>query len=270
MGYSSYRKKSRRSPINFLYHASKYNTDCYAISAVGRDLLGDEIIQEIEKTGISCLIERVSFPTGAVMVYLENGIPYYKINEDVAWDYIPLTEPMKILAKQADAICFGTLAQRSKTSRKTIQTLLTLVPKYSYRILDVNIRQSYFSKEIIDSSLRICNVLKFNDEELLILKKIYEIEKMNDAKACKWLLKKFNLKFLILTAGCNYSAIYTHDNVSYIKTPKVEVVDTVGAGDSFTGGFISSILNGETLEEAHLIAVKRAAYVCTRAGAWVK
>jgi fructokinase len=133
----------------------------------------------------------------------------------------------------------------------------------------VNIRQHYYSKEIIESSLRKCNVFKINDDELLLMKELFHVEGTNDTDVCLKFVETFSLKFLILTAGAEYSTIYTRDEVSHIKTPRVEVVDTVGAGDSFTGAFISSILQGKTLAEAHQTAVDKAAFVCTRAGAWV-
>lgn len=262
-------KKAGGAPINFVYHASRLGAESYAISAIGNDPLGDEIMQEIEKIGIDHLIERVDYPTGTVLVELKEGIPNYTIIEGVAWDHIPLTEDMKQLAKRADAICFGTLAQRSETSRETIQSLLSFVPEEAYRILDVNIRQHYYSKEVIVSSLRNCNVFKINDDELLVMKEIFGLKDKNDPDACRWFVKTFNLKYMILTAGADYSAIYTRNDVSHIKTPEVKVADTVGAGDSFTGAFISSILEGKTLTEAHQAAVDRAAFVCTRAGAWV-
>ncbi|MDD3788732.1 MAG: carbohydrate kinase [Petrimonas sp.] len=262
-------KKAGGAPINFVYHASRLGAESYAISAIGHDPLGDEIMQEIEKIGIGHLIERVDYPTGTVLVELKDGIPNYTIIEGVAWDHIPLTDAMKQLAKRADAVCFGTLAQRSETSRETIQTLLSFVPEDAYRILDVNIRQHYYSKEIIVSSLRNCNVCKINDDELLLMKDVFDIKEKNDTDACRWFVETFNLKYMILTAGADYSAIYTHGDVSHIKTPKVKVADTVGAGDSFTGAFISSVLAGKTLAEAHQAAVDRAAFVCTRAGAWV-
>lgn len=262
-------KKAGGAPINFVYHASRLGADSYAISAVGNDPLGDEIMAEIDKIGIGYIIPRVDYPTGTVLVELKDGIPNYTIIEGVAWDHIPLTEEMEQLAKQADAVCFGTLAQRSVTSHETILTLLSFVPEDAYRILDVNIRQHYYSKETIVSSLRNCNVFKINDDELLLMKKVFDIEEKNDADACRWFLNTFNLKFMILTAGAAYSTIYTHDDVSHIDTPKVKVEDTVGAGDSFTGAFISSILDGKTLAEAHRAAVNRAAFVCTQAGAWV-
>lgn len=262
-------KKVGGAPVNFVYHASRSGAESYAISAVGKDSLGNEIMQEIDKVGISYVIEKTDYPTGTVLVQLNNGIPSYTIIEGVAWDYIPLTEKMRELAQKADAICFGTLAQRSEVSRNTIQAILSLVPEQSYRILDINIRQHYYSKEIITESLRSCNVFKINDDELSLLKKMYKKQHLIDEEVCRCFLKEFNLKFLILTAGADYSRILTPDDSSYIKTPKVKVVDTVGAGDSFTGAFISSILDGKSFSEAHQTAVDRAAYVCTKAGAWV-
>lgn len=262
-------KKVGGAPINFAYHAARSGAESYAISAVGKDSLGNEIMDEIDKVWINHIIEKVNYPTGTVLVELNDGIPNYTIVESVAWDFIPLTEPMRELAQKADAICFGTLAQRSEVSRNTIRTILSLVSKQAYRILDINIRQHYYSKEIITDSLRSCNVFKINDDELNLLKAMYEKQHLANEEVCRWFLKKFNLKFLILTAGADYSSIFTPDNLSYIKTPKVKVVDTVGAGDSFTGAFISSILDGKTLAEAHQTAVDRAAFVCTRAGAWV-
>lgn len=262
-------KKVGGAPVNFAYHASRLGAAGYAVSAVGKDALGDEIIQEIDKVNINPVIERVNYPTGTVGVELNEGIPAYTINEGVAWDYIPLTEAMKQLAKRADAVCFGTLAQRSEVSRNTIQALLSCVPVDSYRILDINIRQHYYSEKVITDSLRSSNVFKMNDEELILLKKLFKKQPFTDEEVCHWFLKEFNLKFLILTAGANYSIIYTPEGLSYIKTPVVNVVDTVGAGDSFTGTFISTVLHGKSVEEAHQSAVDRAAYVCSQAGAWV-
>lgn len=262
-------KKVGGAPVNFAYHASRLGAAGYAVSAVGKDALGDEIIQEIDKVNINPVIERVNYPTGTVGIELNEGIPAYTINEGVAWDYIPLTEAMKQLAKRADAVCFGTLAQRSEVSRNTIQALLSCVPVDSYRILDINIRQHYYSEKVITDSLRSSNVFKMNDEELILLKKLFKKQPFTDEEVCLWFLKEFNLKFLILTAGANYSIIYTPEGLSYIKTPVVNVVDTVGAGDSFTGAFISTVLHGKSVEEAHQTAVDRAAYVCSQAGAWV-
>lgn len=262
-------KKAGGAPINFVYHASQVGAESYAITAVGNDPLGDEILKELGQAGINAMAERVNYPTGKVLVELKEGIPSYTIIENVAWDHIPLTDPMKEIAKKADAVCFGTLAQRSEESRNTIQAFLTLTPPHAYRILDINIRQHYYSEEIITSSLEKSNVLKLNDEELKLLKRLFSLDHLSDENACCWLMEQFNLKFLILTAGDEYSLILDPEDSSFIKTPKVEVVDTVGAGDAFTGAFITAILHGKSLQEAHQIAVDRSVFVCTQPGAWV-
>ena len=262
-------KKAGGAPVNFAYHASVSGAESYAISAVGNDLPGDEILHEIEKIGIHHLVERVNYPTSTVQVALKEGIPYYTIIENVAWDHIPLREAMKVLAAKADAICFGTLAQRSDESKNTIQTMLSLVPVSAYRIFDINLRQHFFSKELILESLNRCNVFKINEEELAIVKKMFSICEPDEKESCKWFVDTFNLKFMILTAGADYSLIVTPETDSCIQTPHVKVVDTVGAGDSFTGAFIAAILDGKSFKEAHQSAVNRAAFVCTKAGAWV-
>lgn len=261
--------KAGGAPINFVYHASKLGADGYAVSAVGNDKPGDELLNELNNNGINNIIERVNYPTGTVDVKLIEGIPNYIINEDVAWDYIPFTDQMKSIARHADAICFGTLAQRSETSRATIRSFIGLAPDSSFLIFDVNIRQHFYTKEIIEDSLKRCNVFKINEEELELLIKIFNINSDNLEEACRWFVNEYSLKYMILTAGSEYSTIYTPDSFSHIKTPKVKVVDTVGAGDSFTGAFIYALLEGKTLQEAHQQAVDRSAFVCTRAGAWV-
>ena len=262
-------KKAGGAPINFVYHASRLGAESYAISAIGNDSLGDEIMTKIEEINIEHVIERVNFPTGTVLVKMKDGLPDYTIIENVAWDHIPMTEQIKELAKKADVICFGSLAQRSDTSRKTIMTMLSLVPEESFRIFDINIRQSFYSKEIINESLKVSNVFKINDDELELLKELYRMQQADDNELCHWFVEKFNLKYMILTAGDSYSKIFTSETSSYIKTPTVKVVDTVGAGDAFTGAFTSSILAGKSLSDSHQAAVDRAAFVCSKSGAWV-
>lgn len=262
-------KKAGGAPVNFVYHATAAGAEAYAISAIGNDTLGDEILEEVKKIDINRLIERVDYPTGTVQVTLEAGIPDYNIVENVAWDHIPLTKPMEEIARKADAVCFGTLAQRSEVSRKNIQQLLSIVPEQALRVLDINLRPPHFSKEIIETSLKKCNILKINDEELEVLSSMFAIETDNVEESCRRFVEKFALEMLILTAGADYSLIVSPEESSRIKTPNVPVVDTVGAGDSFTGTFIASLLQGKSLRQAHQAAVDRAAFVCTRAGAWV-
>ena len=260
-------KRAGGAPINFVYHATQLGAEGYAISAVGNDVFGTEIVQELDKNSICHLLGTVEYPTGSVMVELKDGIPTYTIIEGVAWDHIPLTQEAIDLVKEADAICFGTLAQRSPESCATIHALLSYARKEALRFFDINIRQHFYSKELIESLLELANVFKINDEELEMLRPMFGLEGTIE-DMCRWFMKKYGLRYLVLTAGAEYSTIFSEEEVSTIPTPKVQVVDTVGAGDSFSGAFISSILTGKPLREAHEKAVKVAAYVCTQSGAW--
>lgn len=260
-------KRAGGAPINFVYHATQMGAEGYAISAVGNDLSGTEIVQELEKNHISNSLGTVEYPTGSVMVELKEGIPTYTIIEGVAWDHIPLTQESIDLIKRADAICFGTLALRSRASKETILSLLSYAREDALRFFDINIRQSYYSKELIETLLHKANVFKINDEELVLLRDMCKLEGSDD-EVCRQILQMYNLKYLVLTAGCAFSSIYTADEVSTIPTPRVEVADTVGAGDSFSGAFVYSVLTGKSLREAHQTAVETAAFVCTQEGAW--
>lgn len=260
-------KKAGGAPINFVYHASRLGAEGYAISAVGDDDLGHEILKELDNNSIQYLIEKVPYPTGTVQVTLQNGIPDYVINERVAWDHLSPTSNAIDLAERADAICFGTLGQRSAQSRETIQAILSFAPDEAYRCFDINLRQHYYTKELIEESLYLANVFKINDAELAVLRDMFRLEG-TDKEVAKWFIERYNLRMLVLTAGASYSTIYTAKEESTLQTPEVQVADTVGAGDAFSGALIISLLKGASLKEAHEFAVKTAAYVCTKEGAW--
>lgn len=260
-------KKAGGAPVNFVYHASRLGAEGYAISATGNDELGREILRELDKNEIRYCIETVEYPTGNVLVTLNDGVPDYVITEGVAWDYIPLTQKAIELVKRADAVCFGTLAQRSPVSQKTIEALLSYARKEALRFFDINIRQHYYTEGLIKKCLENANVFKMNVEELNLLIAMFGLSGDADA-ICRWFVKTYNLRYLILTAGDEYSSIYTGNEKSTLPTPNVTVADTVGAGDSFSGAFVYSILTGKTIEEAHRRAVDVAAYVCTQKGAW--
>lgn len=261
-------KKAGGAPVNFAYHASQHGTEGWAISAVGKDELGDELLEVTAAHKINMEVSRVDYPTGTVQVTLCNGQPNYEICEGVAWDYIPLTEESMNLAKKAKAISFGTLAQRHEVSRETTRTLVKAAPEDALKVYDINLRQHFWSKELIEASLEMANVFKINDEELETLKPVFGLEAMDTDQACRYFMEKFELKMLVLTAGDKFSSIYYGDEKSTIETPRVEVVDAVGAGDAFSGSLIGSLLMGKSIKEAHKEAVETAAYVCTQAGAW--
>ena len=260
-------KRAGGAPINFVYHATQLGAEGYAVSAVGKDDLGKEILQELDKNHIAYCIDSLSYPTGTVQVKLNNGIPSYTIIENVAWDHIPLTPKAVELVKNADAICYGTLSLRNPDSRNTVTTLLSYAKKEALRFYDINLRQHYYSKELIEELLKYANVFKINDEELLVLRDLFKLEG-TDNEVCRYFMDKYNLKYLILTAGDKYSVVYSPKEYSRIDTPRVTVADTVGAGDSFSGAFVQGILSGKSLKDAHKQAVEISAFVCTQTGAW--
>jgi len=263
-------KKIGGAPANFAYHVSQFGLSSCVVSAVGDDALGHEIIENFTSKGLTHLIERVPYPTGTVHVEIDQeGVPQYDIKENVAWDNIPFTDKLKSLAEKTKAICFGSLAQRNVVSRNTINLFLDAMPQNEDRLIvfDVNLRQGFYNKEIICNSMERCNILKINDEELVTVSRMFGYPGIDLQDKCWILLGKYNLKMLILTCGINGSYVFTPGNVSFQTTPKVEVADTVGAGDSFTAAFISSIIKGKSVTEAHALAVQTSAFVCTKNGA---
>ncbi len=261
-------RKAGGAPVNFAYHASQNGAEGWAVSAVGKDQLGKELLEVSRNHGIKIQVSEVDFPTGTVNVTVVDGQPDYEICENVAWDHIPLTQEALELAGKAGAISFGTLAQRHEVSRATTKALVEAMKEDSLKVYDINLRQHFWSKELIESSLEMANIFKINDDELEILKGVFEIRYLDTDQACRFFMDRWNLKMVVLTGGDKFSSIYHEGGVSTLKTPKVEVVDAVGAGDAFSGSLIGALLNGSGIAEAHRRAVETAAYVCTQAGAW--
>lgn len=266
-------KKIGGAPANFAYHVSQFGLDSCVVSAVGEDKLGKEILDNFDEKQLTYQIEQVPYPTGTVQVELdEAGVPCYDIKEGVAWDNIPFTPELEDLARRTRAVCFGSLAQRSIVSRETINRFLDTMPEGEdqWKIFDINLRQGFYTKEILCASMRKCNILKINDEELITLSRMFGWPGIDLEDKCWILLAKFNLRMLILTCGVNGSYVFTPGEISFVETPKVEVADTVGAGDSFTAAFVAAILKGKSVADAHHLAVKVSAYVCTCNGAMPK
>lgn len=263
-------KKIGGAPANFAYNISQFGFESRVISAVGDDKFGNEILKSFDDKELKYLIERVPYPTGTVQVELdEAGVPCYDIKENVAWDNIPFTSQLEALAKNTRSVCFGSLAQRNVVSREAINRFLDAMPngEGQYKIFDINLRQGFYSKEILCQSMKRCNILKINDEELVIASRMFGYPGIDLQDKCWILLAKYNLKILILTCGINGSYVFTPGEVSFVETPKVKVADTVGAGDSFTATFVATILNGGSVRDAHKQAVAVSAYVCTQNGA---
>lgn len=265
------RKVLGGAPANFAYHVSQFGYNGYAVSAVGDDLLGKEILDTLAQKQLNYLIETTDYPTGTVEVSLsKGGIPQYKICENVAWDNIPFTAKAENLAKNTQTVSFGSLAQRNSVSHETIKKFLQTMPQNSLKIFDINLRQHFYNREVIHESLELANLLKINDEEVIAIAQLYEMKEDNEQDICIKLLKEYNLDVVILTKGTEGSFVFTRKETSYQPTPKVHVADTVGAGDSFTAAFVASYLHGERITDAHQLAVEVSAYVCTQHGAMPK
>lgn len=263
-------KKLGGAPANFAYHVSQFGLPGCVVSAVGRDSLGDESISALDSKGLSHRIDRVGYPTGTVKVEVDSdGIPRYDICEDVAWDHIPFTDRLEETARRTRAVCFGSLAQRSDESRRTINRFLDAMPRGegSLVVFDINLRQHFYTPEIITESMERCDILKINDEELETVSRMLGCSDGDAMSRCRRLIDRFGLRILILTCGTDGSHVLTPDAASFLPTPRVEVADTVGAGDSFAAAFIASLLKGSSVTDAHRAAVDTSAYVCTRCGA---
>ena len=272
-------RKLGGAPANFAYHVSQFGLNGCAISAIGDDELGKEIIDKFKAVSLNHIFPVVEQPTGTVKVILDNkGIPQYDICLGVAWDNIPFTDEMLEVAQNAEAICFGSLAQRSMVSRTTIRAFLDAAPQDALRVFDINLRQNWYTAEVIAESLCRANILKINDEELDVIAtmllgisnesgKLIAEDAEKTRVVCRDLIAKYDLQMLILTCGAIGSYVFTATEESYMVTPKVKVADTVGAGDSFTGSFVAQILKGKSMREAHEKAVRVSAFVCTQNGA---
>lgn len=263
-------KKLGGAPANFAYHAGQFlgQENTLAVSALGEDSLADETKASLKEHGLNYLMPRVPYPTGTVQVTLTgDGIPTYDIKENVAWDNIPFTPEIEEVARNCKAVCFGSLAQRNVVSRENIHRFLDATPADCMKIFDINLRQQFYTKEVIQASLRRCNVLKINDEELVLIGRMFGYPGLDIENKCWLILGKYDLDMLVLTCGTNGSYVFTPGQMSFQETPKVEVADTVGAGDSFTGSFCAAILEGKPVAEAHKRAVQVSAFVCTQNGA---
>lgn len=265
-------KKLGGAPANFAYHCKAFGLESYPVSCLGDDDLGREVLPVLQEhnVDVSFIATDPEHPTGTVSVQIDkNGIPEYIIHEDVAWDHIPLSEEMITLAKKTDAVCFGSLAQRSKTSRQTIQNFLSATSADCIKIYDINLRQHYYNQDLIEDMLELSTVLKLNDDELTVI-----AELLGFSGPEKYLIEKiasrYSLDVVALTKGHAGSCLYQGGRYSEHNGYDTKVIDTVGAGDSFTAVLAEGLLLNYDLDKINDLANKTAAYVCSRPGAMPK
>jgi len=245
------------APANFAYHAQALGAKGVVVSCIG----DDELYIAVDK----------AHRTGTVTVKLdENGVPDFTIHENVAWDFIPLDSALLELAGRADAVCFGALCQRSDVSRDTVRRFLKETKPDCLRIFDINIRQSYYSKDIVGAMLETSNVLKLNDDELPLVAELLDI-KGSESEILAELVARYELRLVVLTKGAEGSRLYGPDGDSECKgIPPEKIADTVGAGDAFTAAVAVGLLKGDGLEQINAHANRVASFVCSQNGATPK
>ena len=258
------------APANFIYHCNIFGARGYPVSCIGNDDLGIEIRSQLENMKIShkYIIADSRYPTGTVTVKIDkDGKPDYTIRENVTWDHIPLTDEIIKLAEKTDAVCFGTLAQRSSATRNTIQKFIQTTKPSCLKICDINLRQNYYSNEIIQKSLEYSDILKLNDEEISVVAQAMGIEGDED-KMLYGLLNESSPEIIVLTKGGSGSRLVSRDEDIVCKGVKAKkIVDTVGAGDCFTAAMTVGLLRGTPLNVILDSASRIASYVCSQAGA---
>jgi fructokinase len=257
------------APLNFAYISSLLGSHAVIATRLGADALGDEIAKELSSRGIDTgFIQRdAALPTGTVQVTLStDGQPEYEICRPVAWDAVEWSNQWRELAARADAVCFGSLAQRSDRSRSAIHEFLRHTRSDCVRIFDVNLRQHFYSPQIISDSLRLSTIVKMNDGEFEEISQMIGTDDAPVELQLQTFASKFDLKLVCVTRGAAGSILATRDRFAEHPGVHVEVRDTVGAGDAFSAAAVHSYMAGASLEEINASANRWAAWVASQSG----
>ena len=257
------------APGNFAFHAYSLGADAAVITRVGGDNLGFEIKNRFERLGIAdgTMQTDEEAPTGTVSVSLSgSGIPNFTIHEDVAWDRLAITPQALAAVEAADAVCFGSLAQRNEPSRTSIQKLVAASSSKSLRVFDINLRQNFYSTDVIRASLELANVFKLNDSELEVLARMFRLTG-SVREQVEQLAREFDLHVIALTRGPSGSLLFQAGEWADQTSAPTAVVDTVGAGDAFTAALVMGLLLKRKIAEISQLADEVARYVCSCPGA---
>ena len=257
------------APANFAWFASALGARSCIVSAVGRDREGRDILSRLKKMGLSrrYIARDSARPTGLVAVALDrDGKPEYDIRRNAAWDFIRMTPELRALAGRADAVCFGSLAQRSPASRAAIRCFLSHVPARALRVFDINLRQSFYSRATVEALLGLANIFKLNDEELVTVARMLRL-RGGEQEVAASLMRRFRLEAVSLTRGSRGAVLYCREGAFEAAALAPRVVDTVGAGDSFAAAIVMGFLNGAGRQATVESANRLAAFVCGQRGA---
>ena len=258
------------APANFAYHAASLDAESWLASSVGVDELGDRALDTLRQHGVesACVARDAKHPTGRVDVTLDSlGRASYEFADNTAWDHIAWSDALDSLARRCDAVCFGTLAQRSSQSRDTIQQFVKTTPFSALRMFDVNLRKQFYDAAVIDQSLRLATALKLNEEELPIVARLCGVTESDPRDAMRALMNMYSLRLIALTRGPDGATLIAGDEESTSPALPTTVVDTVGAGDAFTAAMVNDFLAGLPLAEVNAHANAVASFVCSQPGA---
>lgn len=258
------------APANFSYMTSRLGDHGIPASRLGSDALGAEAIRHLGELNLSTgfIQSDADRPTGIVRVKVDDaGQPQYEICESVAWDFLDWTPQWQALAQRCDAVCFGSLAQRSDPSRSTIRSFLRATRADAKRVFDVNLRQKFYDVEVLSESMKLATIVKLNHEELPKIMQLFELEHHAEEDSARRLLALYSLKMVCITRGSEGSLLVsageTHEHSGF----KVKVADTVGAGDAFTAAMVHGHLRGSSLAEISDAANRIGAWVASQSGA---
>jgi fructokinase len=262
------------APANFAYITALLG-DCGVVaSRIGDDRLGQEALWHLNSNRLDVHhVQRdLVHPTGTVKVEVDSkGQPEYVITENVAWDFMEFSEDWISLARSTHAVCFGSLAQRNAISRATIRAFLAALPSFAIGIFDVNLRQSYFSGEILRDSARFAKVLKLNHEEfprfLDLMQCPLRPSERTDIASARWLCKEFGIQLVCITRGAHGSLLVTTTSQDEHPGFSIKIADTVGAGDAFTATMVHHALRGSSLPAINAAANRMGAWVASQEGA---
>jgi len=257
------------APLNFAGHMAKLGADCSLVSAVGSDALGEKALQYLDKQGInSSFIESNNSPTGTVQVELKKGIPVYNIVQGAAWDSIELDSEFQERLKEEkwDVLYFGSLAQRSEKSRVSARWIMENV-KRTHLFFDVNLREQWFNRQIVEDTVKAATILKLNDEEVPVVARLLFGKALSEEQLARNIIEAYSVHIVIVTLG-GEGALFFDKQREYKLCPEfTKVVDTVGAGDSFSGAFLYSYLNTGDIDRAGRLALDVASFVVSSEGA---
>lgn len=260
------------APFNFCYQSRAFGADAGMITRVGSDDLGEEILQRIADAGMPRALVQLDpeHPTGVVEVTVDKkGVPSYDIREDVAWDFIELPSHAREAIEAADIACFGTLAQRNAISRQSIQEALAAAKPNCLRVYDINLRQAYYSDEVIRESFALTDLLKMNEDELHVLQHMFGLPH-DENESVAQLVARFDIATVVVTRGERGATAWSAGEMVTVPGVKVKVKDTVGSGDAFTAVFATQLAAGAALRDALEMANLAGAYVASQNGATPK